>query len=483
MMEDIENAFGSEDIELYKRYWESREEQTELALEEDDYGVILDICIMEQDYEKALTVVDEALGTYPNDDEFWLSKVEILAGLERTDDALRLLDEIDEDYPDNEERYVLRAGLYMSQERYEEAERLFRLYDSLGGEPGLAAAGLAQCLAVRGRRKEGFRKICTYLKSAPDSIEVCNRFMVWVIEWEMLSEAEEVVRKMAGSQPYNKYLWKMLYELYELSEDFDGAREANEYTLAIDPDDYEAHGRRILYADKCDPDLVADSFSHFKPEKWNSVQRIYFYGIMADYCVDHRQTDRAVEYMKALLKEPLEKSDAVGVAYRLACQVFDREREASVREALFYFRKAETMLLQGVKVAALLESDIYRGLGQCLLVLGQEEEAFDYARRAWRICPENEWAVFDYILNLCVNNEFDKALSEVELGLSEDADDNRYKMLKGAVLYYMHKPKQAVSWLVKAFMADETLVQPAREMIADVLADPIVREGLGTLLD
>lgn len=475
MREEIGDIFAPEDLEFYQRYWEAKTNPSVRMpeMEEEDYSAIVSICIMQQAYDKAEQVLDEALSRYPHDDELLFSKVEMLASTERLDEAFKVLDEIEAWYPNNEECLAMRAGLYMSQERYEESEELFRRYEAMGGDEGVAAAGLAQCLAVRGQRNEGFRKICHYLKSEPFSAEACNRFIVWVIEWEMLDEAAEVLRKMTAGQPYNKFLWKLLYEICEMQEDYDGAKEANEYALAIDPDDFEAHGRRILYCDMCDAALVEESFSRFKPEMWTAEQRFYFYGIMADYSMEHDQPEREKYYVGQMLKEPVgETIDRVTLCYRLASRLFNREDRTSVKEALDYFCQAEKALRAVENPEAALVSDIYRGIGQCRLLLGEETAGVEALREAWRRCPDSEMAVFDYFLNLCVLGQLETALADVELGLSEEGANPYYKLLKGTVLYYMRKPKQAASWFTEAFLADEKMRGIAEEAIPDIMADP-----------
>lgn len=484
MREEIEDVFAPEDMDFYRRYWEAKADPSVRMpeMEEEDYGAIASICIMKQEYDKAEQVLEEALGRYPHDDELLFDKVEMLASTERMDEAYKVLDEIEAWYPNNEESLAMRAGLYMSQERYEESEELFRRYEAMGGDEGVAAAGLAQCLAVRGQRTEGFRKICQYLKSEPFSAEACNRFIVWVIEWEMLDEAAEVLHKMTAEQPYNKFLWKLLYEICEMQEDYDGAKEANEYALAIDPDDYEAHGRRILYCNLCDETLVEESFNRFKPDMWTEEQRFYFYGIMADYAMDHDQPEREKFYIRQMLSAPVgEPIDRATLYYRLASRVFRQEDTASVKEALDNFCKAEQALRAVEKPEAMLVSDIYRGIGQCRLLLGEEDAGVEALRKAWRLCPNNEMAVFDYFLNLCVLGRLEAAMADITVGLSEDgpATHGVYKLLKGAVLYYMRKPKQAVSCLMEAFLADEGLRAVAEEAVPDMMADPEVRKQLG----
>lgn len=486
MREEIEDVFAPEDLDFYRRYWEAKADSSVRMpeMEEEDYSLVVSICIMKQDYEKAEQVLEEALGRYPHDDELLFSKVEMLASTERLDEAFKVLDDLEAWYPNNEECLAMRAGLYMSQERYEEAEELFRRYEAMGGDAGVAAAGLAQCLAVRGQRTEGFRKICQYLKAEADSAEACNRFIVWVIEWEMLDEAAEVLRKMTAERPYNKFLWKLLYEICEMQEDYEGAKEANEYALAIDPDDYEAHGRRILYCDMCDEALVEESFSRFKPEMWTEEQRFYFYGIMADYAMEHDQPEREKFCIGQMLKAPVgDALDRATLHYRLASRLFKQEDTASVKEALDAFCKAEQALRAVEKPEAMLVSDIYRGIGQCRLLLGEEEAGVEALRKAWRLCPNNEMAVFDYFLNLCVLDRLETAMADITVGLSEDgtASQGIYKLLKGAVLYYMRKPKQAVSCLMEAFLADANLRAMAEEAVPDIMANPEIRKGLDDL--
>ncbi len=484
MKEEVDDVFMPEDVDLYQRYWEARADASVSMqeLEEEDYTALVNICMMKQEYDKGMMVLDEALGRYPNDDELQLCKVELLAATEKTDEAFKLLDELDAWYPNNEERLAVRAGLYMSLERYDEAEQLFRQYESLGGDAGVAAAGLAQCLAVRGQRMEGFRKICQYLKSEPDSPEVCNRFIVWTIEWEMLSEAAEVLHKMTAEQPYNKYLWKLLYEVCEMLEDHEGAKEANEYTLAIDPDDYEAHGRRILYSDSCDAALVEDSFSRFQPEKWTDTQRFYFYSIMADYYADHQQPERELFYIRELMKEPLDDLETAALNYRLASRTFKRDDVASIREALAYFRTAaEASRRMDRYLDGMLISDIHRGMGQCLLLLGEEADGLAALREAWRISSANEVAVFDYFLNLCILDKLDQALEDIELGLSEEAGNARYQLLKGVILHYMNKPNQAETCFKTAFLTDKDLVTVAEEVMPDIMGLPSLQRILKEL--
>lgn len=481
MREDPEEAFSQDELDLYRQYFAARENKGEPLsnLEDDDYLAIVGICMFMQEYDKAEVVLNEALDLYPEDDELLLNKVEVLSATDRLKEAFDLLDELDSGYSHDEERMAVRAGLYMSQGRYDEAEKWFRQYEAEGGDQGVIAAGMAQCLAIRGQRMEGFKKICQYLKLESYSSEACNRFTVWVIEWEMLKEAVEVLKKMTAEEPYNKYLWKLLYEICEMLEDFDGAKEANEYALAIDPDDFESHARRILYSDNMDASVVEESFSRFKPELWTPAQRLYFYGIMADYYENHNNEEKEIFYLKEILKDPIENDmDAAVIYYRLGTRIFMSNRSNNrgvIQEAYKHFQKAELHARRLNESPQILLSDVLRSVGQCRLLLG-EHEGIEVLREAWRVCPENAVAVYDYFINMCVLERYDKALEDVEIGLSEQPLSHDYEFLKGAILYYMKKLNQAETWLKKAFLGDAELIQVAQNALPEMMSDKAVEK-------
>lgn len=480
MLEDITFFYSPEDLALYEDYWKSEDKSQMESLDEEDFEALIGIGMMKQAYDRVSVLIEDALGLFPDDDEFLLSKVELLAAQEKMDAAFELLDEIVAFHPNNEECYVLRAGLCMSQECYDEAEQLYRQYEAMGGDPALAAAGLAQCLAVRGQRQEGFQKICAYLQMERNSIEACNRFIIWSMEWEMLDEAAEALRKMTADNPYNKYLWKTLYEICELLEDYESAKEANEYTLAIDPDDYEGHGRRILYADLYDERSVEESFKRFKPERWTDTQRIYLYGVIVDYYAQHGNTDKELYYLRELLKLPLAPIDVATFSYRLASRAFLRENLSALKEALFYFRKAESVLVDLQGPDDMLLSDVYRGIGQCLVLIGDaEEEGMAYLHKAWQTCPDNALAVLDYFMNLCALEAYDRALEELDVSMREQPDNPYYPLLKGVVLYYMRKPKQAAPWFAKAAAGLEQGTGLAEDLFPDIMQDAAVRKIFG----
>lgn len=477
MLEDIAAFYSPEELNLYEDYWKSEDKVNPGGLDEEDYEMLIGIGMMKQEYGRVAAIIEETLSLFPDDDEFLLCKVELLAAEEKTDEAFRLLDEIVEFHPNNEECYVLRAGLCMSQERYDEAEQLYRQYEAMGGDPALAAAGLAQCLAVRGQRQEGFQKICAYLQLDQESIEACNRFIIWVMEWEMLDEAAVVLRKMTVDNPYNKCLWKTLYEVCELLEDYESAKEANEYTLAIDPDDYEGHGRRILYADLYDAEAVEESFKRFKPERWTDTQRLYLYSVIADYYAQHDNAEKERYYLRELLKSPLEPLDVATLSYRLASRVFKRDDLSALKEALFYFRKAENVLEAIRNPEPMLLSDVCRGIGQCLLLVGDsDEEGLAYLQKAWRVCDENALAVLDYFMNLFVLAYYDRAMTELDEALRTAPDNPYYLLMKGALLYYMRQPKQAEPWFVKTVASLDNALALAEELLPDIMQDASVRK-------
>lgn len=479
MREEAEDVYSQEDIALYRQYFEDleKDEVSHTELDEEDYMMIVGICMYKQEYDKAEAALEDALDRFPNDDELLLNKVEMLAATERVKEAFDLLDEMDAGYTQDEERLALRAGLCMGQERYEEAEQYFRQYEAAGGDLGVAAAGMAQCLAVRGQRMEGFKKICQYLKLESESAEACNRFIVWVIEWEMLREALGVVKKMTAEQPYNKFLWKLLYELCESLEDYSGAQEANEYALAIDPDDFESHARRILYSDNIDASLVEDSFARFRPEMWNSEQRLYFYGVMADFYEEHNNPEKEMFYLKEMLKEPIANNvEAAALHYRVGTRIFlsNRNSRSVIQEAYEYFKKAEPFARRAEEPTNLLLSDVLRSIGQCRLLLG-DDEGIEVLREAWRTCRENAMAAYDYFLNMCILGRYDKALEDVELGLMEEPKNHDYELLKGAIFYYTKQLGQAETWLKKAFLGDAELIQVAQTALPDIMSDKAVK--------
>jgi tetratricopeptide (TPR) repeat protein len=80
-------------MELISQYEEAQKSKRSIFLEEESYDQIIQFYHDNREYNKALKVVDAALGQYPFSALFYTKKAEILANQRHFDDALVLLDE------------------------------------------------------------------------------------------------------------------------------------------------------------------------------------------------------------------------------------------------------------------------------------------------------------------------------------------------------------------------------------------------------
>lgn len=478
MREDLENMLNGEELDLYNVYWSNKAEKKTLILDVDDFISILNICIFQHDYDKAEIVMADALEQHPNDEDVYLGKVQLLAEMDNMTDAFELLNEIDQKYPENIERVMLRGSMYIVMERYKEGEAALKLYESRGGERGVTGYGLSQCLSVRGKRDAAFEYLKGYLQSNLDSIEVFNRFTSSVQEWEMVDQAIEYVRELLLKASYNKNLWKVLYELYEYNEDYENAYEANEYVLAIDPNDYEAHGRRILSAQYSNLEDLDRSFNLFRPEKWGEEQCTFFFYCMADYYVDSKNWEKEVNCFKRLYTCKIPDYTKARVAFKIA-EIEDRNFH--LKEAIMYYKEAVAFFEKSNENEIL--SVVYQGLGKCYLLLDELQIGLEYEEKAWKLDPQRDSPFYEYVINACILGKEAEMLEIVEELILEEPERAAFMLAKGVVFFYLTKQLQAVSWFIMAFEHDPKMRIAAKEVLKDILREPAISDALSPYLD
>ena len=110
----------------------------------DAFVNIIDYYIDKNDPVKALQVIDFAQQQHPGSFEFMLRKAQLLAMVERYQEALDILDEAEQVIPKEPDLYMIRGSIFSQQERYDMAIESFNKAIPLADELDMLYVNIAK---------------------------------------------------------------------------------------------------------------------------------------------------------------------------------------------------------------------------------------------------------------------------------------------------------------------------------------------------
>ncbi len=295
----------------------------------------------------ALQFVEDALAISPMHFECSLLKAEILAQLDRYDEAIKLL-------------HHLRAVAHSTEEVL------------------LQMGNVAQLCGHTQHSEQYYRQA---IKEAPDFVEATYELAFLLESLGRHEEGIKIYENFLDAHPYTADIWYQLGILYARLEHYEKAIEAFDFATVVKDDFGQAHykkGRTLLYLDR--PEEALRAFLEAATHQPKDVHTLYYIG------QTYRELDspqNAIRYFHYVGKIDPDYADAwLGIGYCL-------EKSKKYLEAVHYFQKAFRLDEENEEICFAIAS--------CEFRLGNRFSALEYLQYALDIKPDaifiwNGWA-------------------------------------------------------------------------------------------
>ena len=157
-----------------------------------------------KDYEKALSICQEALVFLPNYHKARLKLVRLLFALNRTDEAIQATRQAIDRHPENGDMAFHLFVTLFNAEQYAEAEKVYRHYLTLNTHAADADYYLGILALAQGRNEEAILSLQRAVKDAPNDTDA-HLYLAQALEKVgQTQEAMHAYRRVLSLDPHNK---------------------------------------------------------------------------------------------------------------------------------------------------------------------------------------------------------------------------------------------------------------------------------------
>ncbi len=231
-----EPSFG-EIVDLVKLFEESVKAKQQIFLEEENYEQIIQFYQENREYNKALQVIESALGQYAFSSFFFTKKAEILANQKKFAESLQVLEESERLDPNDINIFLIRSDIHLWEGRHAEAQEEVEYALSIATEKE-DKCELYLELADIYEDQEKYNEVVEALKNAlrlnPMCEEGLNRFWFCTELTEHFVESIQFHEELIELSPYSHLAWFNLGHAYAGLQEYEKALEAFGYVVAID---------------------------------------------------------------------------------------------------------------------------------------------------------------------------------------------------------------------------------------------------------
>lgn len=470
-MEDSwENYMDEESKRLLERYEKELDSGGLGFFDVDEYVVLIDSLMMRSQLTEAVQLVQLARKQYPEASELKVKQAELSLENRFYQQSLMLLQEVEDVEPYLYELYLVRGHALKLLARYEEAEKAFGEARKKGADEIDVSMGMAELEVARGRKEEAWPYLKRIVGYQEDTVEVCNRFIDLVVKSGLFSEAIGLARQLAKDNPYKILYWKLLAELSENAGAYEQALEANEFVLAIQPDDKEAlfgKFRNLSYTD--DNRSPLPFYLQMEKEVKDLADLIPLWCRIAQEYEIEENWEEAMSYYRRILDFPETRPYAL---FRMG--VISNYRLDFPSALSFFFQALQEPEAFEHDVENL--SKVYRGIARTYYYMGHATENLHYNRMAAELQPDYRYHAYAYVLDACDLGEMSTALGYIDMMLRSASCSWLY-LCKACLYYYGGRKEDSYALFAQAFSGDPITRDDADLRIPDIYEeDPRVLE-------
>lgn len=374
--EFTEPSFG-EIIDLIKQYEEAVKTKSPVFFEEESFEQIIQFYQDNNEFNKALRVIESALEQHSFSSFFHTKRAEILANQKRFEEAMASLAEAEKLDPNDINIFLIRADVYLwegqHQSAMEEVEYALGIATETGDKCELYLE-MADIWEDQEKYPEVINSLKNALREDPENEEALNR--LWFCTELTEGYAESIVfhEQLIEQSPYSYLAWFNLGHAYAGAGDLEKALDAFEYVMAIkeefDPG-YTCTGDVLYNLERYHESLnyYLEAIKLSKPNKELYLKAAEALEKMGDF-------SRSRSYLrKAITVDPYfdEAFYRIGETYRL---------EEKWPKAIASFERAVKLNKENV--------DYLASLADAYLSTGDGDQALEIFERIFQLDPQSK---------------------------------------------------------------------------------------------
>ena len=374
----------------------------------------------------ALQCVNEALEKSPMHFECCLLKAEILAQLDRYDEAIKLLRHLRAVAPSSEE-VLLQMG------------------------------NVAQLCGHTVHSEQYYREA---LQEAPNFVEAVYELAFLLESLSRHEEGIKIYEAFLNEHPYTADIWYQLGILYARVEQYEKAIEAFDFATVVKDDFGQAFykkGRTLLYLDR--PQEALKAFLEAATSQPKDVHTLYYIG---QTYRDLQVPKDAIRYFHYVGKIDPDYADAwLGIGYCL-------EKGQKYLEAVHYFQKAFRLDEENEEICFAIAS--------CEFRLGNRFSALEYLQYALDIKPDavfiwNGWAAI-----LAEEQGVRAAADFLEEGIKRNPKNSAIYYLAAAYAYKAGFEEKAIGNFQNGLLLDHSYHELFFRYAPEARKDPMIMD-------
>lgn len=431
--------------DLLRKYENLKAGRAQGFLYEDAFERIIDHFDEQDDFEKAMEVVDIGLEQYPYSSALIIKKADLLIAGRQYREALEYLDRASVFDNTDIDVYILRTDAYLALDEQEKAVEL--LQEAIGIFEGEERINLLFELSDVYDDYEEFDKIFDCLKLIlecdPNNEEALFKICFWTDFTGRNEESIRIHQNIIDEYPYNELAWFNLAAAFQGLKLYEKSIDAYKYAIVIN-------------------------------EKFD-----YAYRNMADAFIRIRRYKDAIE----ALEKVVELARPEDVIYEAIGHCYDKI--SNYAQARFYYRKAShlnqddaklyykvagTYMNEGqwTKAIKYLESavkisptnrEFNLAMGDCYKQLEDIEQAIEYYTKVVQAKPKSVSGWESFIRCLYENGYYEEAYLKIELAQEKAGNKSLFRYYKSAVLFALGMNKEALMQLQIALNESPALIR------------------------
>lgn len=389
--------------EIIRRYKEMKESGKSVYFEPEEFTVIVNYYLKQEDFETADEVLDYALKLHPENPEILAIKGHSLIHDHKYDEALKILNQIPS--TDRFEAAILKGELLIVQKKLKEAEEVFEQLYERESETYIAL-DIAE-LYITFRKKEEANKWLQIVGSDDTTDEeILDCYARYYYTFGEYKKAAEITQKLLDKDPYDVPNWQDIARCYIYMDETEKAINALEFAIAIDEDNLhtiELLGNCYLLSGNQEKAIeYLKKVEEKAPERTTPfLSLITAYMYLEDF-------EKVIEYSdKVIASKNLSKIDLC-MTYQNRCNAFlhmgqpekgresiDKALELNKNSDLLYYMSGELYLIQGdmenakeafsqARKCSKSQAAILSDIGYSYYHHGHLQEALEYFREMER---------------------------------------------------------------------------------------------------
>lgn len=471
MIDSFDEYLDPDALRLFNRFVDEEEKGVNGFYDVDEYVSLIETCIIFGNMHKAQRILNKARQQYPEAVDLKLKDAELCLETDRFEKALLYLEEIEKVEPYLSEIYILRGHVLKCLKKCGEARNAFLKAQQTGADELDVNIGLAETEIAAENPEKAWVYMQRILGMSDDTIETCNRFLDMAQKGGLFPQAIDFVCNLLKKDPYSIRYWRLLSELYEMAGRYEQSLEADNFILAIEPEEEETLLHKFC--------LVP----HALPA--NSEKLPEFYAKMEKLAqkTEDRELLTSVWHRLAQFYEK-EDGEAAELYYRRLLDFSEYRQFVFFRLGVLEtfmqrYEQALKLFFEALRCDeepySMLESParIYRGIACTCFAVGDAEEGLRYNLLAVETEPEHPEHLYAYVLNACHTGHADKVKPYLEQALQK-GKDAPLLFAQACLKFFTASKEDAYGLFLQAFMLDPELRDRA-ERIPDIAQDTEMR--------